>query len=205
MKVRVNLLPAAYLRVRQHHHRFRVGAMIWLVLLAGEVTAGLLLNARANYTRELFTAAEAAREATLSTRQAMEEPRLHAEQLSKQVELAEKLRTKHRWSRLLAALGNATPERVLITSVQTNPPQWAPGTYLAAVQAAADSKDRTRMMPPLLTGITITGYAVDHQDLSAFMAAVHGSGLFASMDLRQARRERFLDSEAIRFTMDCHW
>src|SRR5690606_15681732 len=119
----------------------------------------------------------------------LEEPAETARELTSQIELAEKLRTKHHWSRLLTAIGQATPERVVISSIETSPPQWNPSARAYPVQSSGNAKARIDL-PPVLTGVVIKGHAADHPDLSAFMAEVHASGLFRAMDLKEARRDK---------------
>lgn len=205
MTMNVNLLPGLYVKRRRHHRRFRAAVLVGCVLLAVELGIGIVVHGRAERTRALYAAADMARLNITSTKKELDDPRRESERLGRQVQLAERLRTKHRWSRLLSTLSQITPGRVLITSISTDPPQWTAG-LLAASSIVADTTATTKgPQRALIRGVRVTGRAIDHQDLAAFMASIHGTSTFATIDLRQARRERTGDQEAITFELECHW
>lgn len=195
--VHVNLLPLAHLRRRQHHRRFRIAVFAGALLLGAELIAGIIVHGKAERARELFAAADTARQNIAATRREAEEPKRQAQRLSREVALAERLRTKHRWSRLMASMSEAIPSRVVLSTISTDPPQW-PVNILNDLNAGRGSR-------PILSGVRLTGQAIDHQDLTAFMSAIHASNLFASLDLRQARRERVQERDAILFELECRW
>jgi Tfp pilus assembly protein PilN len=205
MSTQVNLLPGAYIRGRRHHRRFRVAVFIGCLLLGAELIAGIVVHGRAERTRELYAAADLARQNSASTRRDLEDPRREADRLGLEVRLAERLRTKHRWSRLLGTLAHITPNRVMLTSISTDPPRWAPNILGTIATGAVEVSGPGRPARALLRGVTLIGQAVDHQDLATFMAAIHGTNIFASMDLRQARREKIGEQESIMFELECHW
>lgn len=202
MSVAVNLLPGAYRQLRRHDRHFRWTLIVVGVLLFGEIVVGFVLDNRADETRDLLAATETARSASKSVQKAMSHPKQESDQLAREVGLAEKLRTKHRWSRLLANLAQATPERVVLLSLTTDPPDWNPALRTMAVAVGPDQKEDKRQM---LKGVILSGQAVDHNDLSMFMAAIQTSGTFASIDLKEARREKFMNQDAIRFELHCRW
>jgi Tfp pilus assembly protein PilN len=206
VSVLINLLPIDYRRTRRRERRFRVGAVVGAVLVTAEALTGLSLHVRAQQTRELLDASEAARSACAMVKKELVAPQAEATRLEREVALAERLRTKHRWSRLLAAVARATPERVVITSVATDPPQWDPSfkTPTMVVSTAGNSAEQPEARK-ILEGIVIVGHAVDHQDLATLLSALHASRLFASIDLKQAKREKFLDQDAVTFELQCHW
>ncbi len=202
--VKVNLLPGGYVRRRRHHRRFRAAVLAGCVLLTTELIAGLVVHARAERTRSLYAAAADARRNITSAKKDLEDPKHELDRLSREVHLAEQLRAKHRWSRLLGTLGQITPARVLITTVSTSPSQWTPG--LSPPPLESDDKNAPRQArKPILRGVRLVGQAIDHQDLAGFMAAVHQTGAFAGLDLRQARRERAQSRESIIFELECPW
>ena len=205
MTVNVNLLPESYRRARRHDRRFRRGLTISVILLFAELCTGLVLHARAEDTRELYAEADNARAAIASVRERLVEPTRQASLIDQQVILATRLRTTHRWSKLLGMLAGSTPERVVLCAVSTEPAKWSPA--LASLPDRRSNKRTAERIPvkPLIEGITVRGYAVDHDDLSKFMAAMSGSRAFASIDLKQARRERFMEEDAIAFEIECQW
>jgi Tfp pilus assembly protein PilN len=208
MTVRVNLLPEDYRQARRRDRRFRWGVLAGLVLLGAEVAAAGLFYLRAEETREMLARTGAARMATQELRGELDAPKREAERLAQQVAVAERLRSKHHWSRLLNLLAELTPDKVVITAVSTDPPQWSPalrGRAADARHGGQSGRGAATPVPRLIEGLTVNGVAVDHGDLSKFMAALHQSQSFADVDLRQARRERYLDREAILFELQCRW
>lgn len=204
MTMRVNLLPAGYVKRRKHLRRFRAAVIVGSFLLAIELAIGIVVHGRAERTRELYAAGDLARQNIVSTKKELDDPRHEADRLGREVHLAERLRTKHRWSRLMATLARITPGRVLITSIGTNPPQWTVG-LLASNNVGPSSATGKTPTKSILNGVRLTGQAIDHQDLAALMAAIHATNTFASLDLKQARREKVGDHEAINFELDCEW
>jgi Tfp pilus assembly protein PilN len=203
--VKVNLLPGLYLKRRRHNRRFRAAVLVGGVLLGAELVVGIIVHARAERTRSLYAAAEDNRLSILSAKKDLEEPKLEVDRLGREVHLAERLRTKHRWSRLLGTIGQVTPGRVLITTISTNPPQWTPGLVVVVAdneRAAPAARENVR---PILQGLRLLGQAIDHQDLATFMAAIHGTRAFAGLELKQARRERAKERESIMFELECPW
>jgi len=115
--LKIDLLPSAYQHRRRRHRRVRLGAIVGSFLVAGELVAGVVLNSRADHTRDLMAATAAAVSTTNSLKKALIQPARQADQLTREVSLAERLRTKHHWSRLLGTLAQATPEKVVIEAV----------------------------------------------------------------------------------------
>jgi len=203
--VKVDLLPAPYRQARRHHRRFRVGVTVGAILLVGELCTGLVLHNRAHETRGFQAQARSARSCIASVKQQLVGPTRQAALINQQITLATRLRTTHRWSRLLAALAQSTPEKVVLTAVSTNPPKWAPGLGETPKTGPGNKNGKDVRAKPLIEGISIQGYAVDHNDLSKFMAAVLATDAFAAVDLKRAQRERFLEQDAIKFELQCHW
>jgi Tfp pilus assembly protein PilN len=204
MTMKVNLLPAGYVKRRKHHRRFRAAVIVGSFLLALELVVGIVVHGRAERTRELYAAGDLARQNSITTKKELDDPRHEAERMGREVHLAERLRTKHRWSRLMATLTRITPARVLLTSIGTNPPQWTIG-LLAGNNVGSTPGAGKVTARRILSGVRLTGQAIDHQDLAALMAAIHATNTFASLDLKQARRERIGDHETINFELDCEW
>jgi Tfp pilus assembly protein PilN len=196
----INLLPSSYRQSRRRSRRLRIGVVAGIALLSLELVGGITLRWRAEDTRKLLEAANAASESNRSLKKELTQLTQQAELVSRDASLAQRLRTKHRWSHLLGALARATPDNVALTLVATDPPQWTSALKPSAVKPGTPGD-----VKHLLEGVSLTGHAVDHADLSAFLAALHASGAFGSIELRQARRENYLASDAILFELDCGW
>lgn len=201
MRPRINLLPLAYREARRRRRRIRAAVVVGGLLLAGEMVVALAVHLRASDTRSLLAAAAEARQATTSVTKKTEQPKREFELLARQVALAERLRAKHYWSRLLGAIGRATPENVVLSAISTDPPQWVPSLRRTA-QPGTATKTETRKV---VEGITIMGHAAEHGDVSALVSAMYGSGVFERIELRQARRDSSQGREAIAFELSCRW
>lgn len=203
--VKVNLLPEAYQRNRRHDRRFRVGLAVGVTLLVAELCTGLTLHLRADKTRSLLGQAEKARAATEAVKRKLVDPTREWDLVSQQIGLATRLRTTHRWSRLLAVLAEAVPEKVVLTAVSTTPPKWSSSlSQKSKERPRRKAKDATEVKR-VLEGIVVRGHAADHDDLAKFMAAIQASNAFASIDLVDARRDPFLGQQAIGFELQGHW
>lgn len=205
MTVKVNLLPASYRQARRRRGRFRLVIGIGAALLVAELGAGVVLHLRTAKTRDLLDQAGRAREAAQAMEKRLTSPERKAALLRQQVALATELRTTHRWSRLLTILGNATPEKVVLVAIATNPPRWMPRRDRAQTKEPRGRSEEPPEAKPSIKGIVLNGYAADHDDLGKFMASLRASGAFASIDLKDFRRDQFLSQDAIMFELRCHW
>ncbi len=203
MSVPVNLLPAAYRQARRRGRRLRAGIVLGCLVLATEGLAGFALRLRASDTRALIAATDSDRAELRSLKRDIETPERQVDGIERQVAVAERLRAKHRWSRLLTALAQATPERVVITAVSTDPPQWTPA--LRAAMVSGGGMVTTGETRRLIDGIMISGHAADHADLSAFVSEMYRGGLFSMIELRQVRRDRLMERDVIVFELNCRW
>lgn len=199
----VNLLPQAYIKAQARRRRIRIGTALAAVLLSTELFAGLMLHARAGRTRELQAAAQAAREETQTAQQKMKVPAQEEALLGQQLSLARKLRTRHRWSRLLSVFSEAASSRVMLTAICTDPPKWSPALGLSettpvAAKAGAEA-------PALLAGLNVRGVAGDYDDLTRFISQLQKAGAFASLSLKDARRDKHMERDVVSFELQCRW
>jgi len=197
----VNLLPQSYRQAQARRHRFRQGLAIGAALLGGELFAGFILHTRAGRTREMLDAAQAARTATAQVRKKMEIPAAESKALAQQLALARKLRTTHYWSRLFGQLTVAASTGVTLTAVSTDPARWSAMLDADATTSAKDSQAG----PTLLTGVTVRGYAADYQELAAFVKGVQDANVFAGLNLREAKRDKYLEQDVVSFELQCRW
>lgn len=196
----VNLLPPAYRASQARRHRFRLGVAIGAALLGVELFAGFILHTRAGRTREMLDAAQTARAATAQVRQKMQGPAAEAKALTDQLVLAQKLRTTHYWSRLFGQLTVAAASGVTLTAITTEPGRWSP-----SLDADAANNKNSSPPPALLTGLSVRGYATDYPELAAFVKGVQDAKAFATLNLREARRDKYLDQDVLSFELECRW
>lgn len=203
MMLQVNLLPQAYRQAQARRRRIRVGVTCVVVMLSLEVMVGLVFHVRAGRARELLAAARTARTSAESIRQKMKAPAQEATLLAQQLTLARKLRTTHQWSRLLGLLAQSASSRVTLVAVATDPPKWTQTLSLHET-AAAPTRGKTEA-PLLLEGLNVRGYAVDHDDLARFISRLQAADAFATLSLKEARRDKYMEQDVISFEIECRW
>ncbi len=202
MTVRVNLLPASLLRRRRARGRRRVWIAVCLGLAAAQGVAFSFVARRAHETR-LYR--NRAAQLTASLKQEKTErdaARLRAARLAHDVALAERLREKHYWSRWLGNLSLLTPERVMLTTVATEPPQFA-GVQSLGPRAAAGPGDAATAAGP--REVRLRGAARRHDDLIALLKALNSLPGFQSVQLLEAKRTPIGEKDAIGFALACDW
>jgi Tfp pilus assembly protein PilN len=200
---RINLLPLSYRKARARRRRVRIGATVAVVLLGVEAMTGMILYSRGARTRELMNAAAAAREATEEIRLKMKDPAQEAARLDQQLTLARRLRTTHHWSRLLSVFSQAAPSRVVLTAISTDPSRWSPS--LSQSEKAVTKTGAGQPPPSLLTGLSLHGRAADYEDMTRFISNLQNAGAFASLSLKQARRDKYQERDVIVFELYCRW
>jgi Tfp pilus assembly protein PilN len=205
MTVRINLLPESYRQHRRRSTRFRIMMIGGVALLAAELCVGLTLHLRTAKTRELLDEAQKTNDAAETANKRLTVPAREAARLGEQVTLATELRTTHYWSRLLAMLGDATPDRVILAGIATDPPRWSKVREKVPERGSGPKTDKSAEAKPLIKGIVINGFAVDHDDLAKFMSALQAAEAFASIDLKDFRRDTVLSQEAVAFELRCQW
>lgn len=125
--------------------------------------------------------------------------------------LAERLRAKHCWSRLLAGLSQATPDGVMLSGLSTTPSKWArPRAQAGTVRSGHEPNGRGEPMDApekasTIEGLSIQGYAMHHEDLSRLMTGLRSAGLFSMIDLKGLERTEVQGREAIAFQLRVHW
>lgn len=202
MTARVNLLPTAFVRRRRERRRRRAWATTCLLVIGAQLVVFLLMSGR---VREVERhRAEAARLAKLLDQEKADRKTMQAEAVTvaREMRAAERLREKHYWSRWLGSLGLIVPDRVVLTSVQTDPPKYVE-TPVVEMRAAKGA-----LSPPSPSGVQamrIAGSAVEHRDLLQLLEAINGSGMFRSVRLEEARRGKASEQEGISFRVTCEW
>ena len=205
MTIHVDLVPESYRRSRRRVTRFRMCVFAAVVIVVGELGAGLALMSRGRETHRLRTEARAARATTETLQRRLAKPTRQAAALRRQIAVASHLQEKHPWSRLLDTLADATVENVFLTTVSTLPARWTPALADTKSDANPGPSDPKQPTQRVIDGIHVRGYAAAHGDLARFIAAIHEADAFASIDLKDARRDAFLGQDAIRFELECGW
>ncbi|MHC4798228.1 MAG: hypothetical protein ACYTF1_16465 [Planctomycetota bacterium] len=178
MTMEMNLLPESYRQSRRHNRMFRMCLITGTILLSIELVVGLVFHLRADKTRNLFAEAEAIRKDAKALKSELAKPTHQHKLLTQQVTLAERLRSKHRWSRLFGMLAKSTPDTVVLSAVTTNPARWSPVLHKFIKQGLNTKVKRDKPVTKFIEGITIRGFAVDHASLYKLVSAVNVSKMF---------------------------
>ena len=205
MTMEMNLLPGSYRQSRRHNRIFCMCLIICTTLLSIELVVGLVFHLRADKTRNLFAEAETIRKEAKALKSELAKPTRQYKLLTQQITLADRLRSKHRWSRLFGMLAKSTPDTVVLSAVTTNPAKWSPVLNKFVKQGPNTKVKRDKLMIKFIEGVTIRGFAVDHENLYKLVSAVNVSKMFASVELKDMRRDKYLDQEAIAFEIQCYW
>lgn len=195
--ISVNLLPASYQQARSRRIRLRRWAFVLLcvtVVAAFPVTANLAASARAASLQDEV----APRRVRLRDRR--DEITTLTERtdlLSAEIAQADALRAKRKWAALIGEVMAPVPDSLWLTQVRT-------------IQVRAEHRVESTEQEAAVTlggpgGFELQGYALDHQSLYGFIAALKSTGLFDSIQLTQAGKEPVLDAQAVRFVLVCEW
>ena len=211
MTVDVNLLPEEYRRALKRDRWLRRGATVGIVLLMMEMLAGCMLYVRAGNERNLAASIAERREATDTLKREVSTLSQQAAIVRKNLRLAEQLRATHHWSRLLAALADATPDGVILVGISTDPTRWsAPrgdprAKRLLRPQPGKPAAKDTPPPEPPVKALAVQGHAADHEMLSKLMTQLHESGLFAAIDLERMERGQLDQQNAVSFELRGRW
>jgi len=203
VSVKVNLLPKSYIQARRHARRFKACLVVATIFLSIELIIGLVFHVRADKTRNLYAAADSAKESIQSIKAEMVKPAQEAALLAQQVSLATRLRAKHPWSRLLGRIAQATPDEVVITTISTQPPRWAPN--LKRIKVDPTNTNRKAVTTKLLEGMVFCGYAMTHQDIYHLITAIQKAAIFNDIDIKEMQRDEYLKQDMIKFELHCYW
>ncbi|HOW72015.1 MAG TPA: PilN domain-containing protein [Phycisphaerae bacterium] len=202
MTPRVNLLPAQFRRRRRDRRRRRLWISACLVVMGAQLVVFLLMSGRIREVER--QRAQAARLARLLEQEKTDRKTIQAEAaaMAREVRAAERLREKHCWSRWLGNLGLIVPDRVVLTSIQTDPPRYVDSPAFEIRAAGGKQK------PAAASGVSamrIAGNAVEHRDLLALLEAINGTRLFQTVRLEEARRGKPGQQEGVSFRVTCEW
>ena len=198
MTVDVNLLPMTYHQARRREHWIQRGSAIGITLVLAELVVGFMLYCRAGDERSLREGIAKTRANGANVKTQVDTMAVEATQVRKNLVLAKQLRATHRWSLLLGALAQATPEGVVLSAINTQPTKWTrPRTSPQPLNAPKARKDEPKPPPETpIDAIVITGHAGDHEALAKLTSNLHKAGIFANIDLRKMARDQINREQA---------
>jgi len=117
----VNLLPIAIQKARRLRRRRRF--WIGLCVLVAAIQAGsvLIANERAREVRFRKQQTAQARASLVQKRKERDDTRAKAQELTREISAAERLREKHLWSRWFGSLSLMMSPRIVLTEMRTDP------------------------------------------------------------------------------------
>ncbi len=136
--------------------------------------------------------------------------------LRQEVARAEKLRYKRLWTDMISVIADATPERVWLIQLSTDPakpPGSARTTAPLSLRRSADSDVETTTTAgyDTLVGkagprrLLLEGQALGLEDIYAFVDAVNELGIFENASIRSVRGDVAAGLRVTHFTMECEW
>lgn len=206
--LQTNLLPVAYRLRCQRRRRMRVWIAVGATVLAVQVVAGVAVRQLDRRTRELkaeLTQAEqqqhevAGRLASLDDRE---------RQVQRDLQLADQLARKHRWSELLVAVSDCLPDTAVLARFESDPPRRT--EQAIGVRAVVGGK-RGRAQPGAeeqekpAGGLHISGVATDHETVATFLRRLSADGRMGTCTLESALLQPFLRGEGVYFTIRTQW
>jgi Tfp pilus assembly protein PilN len=209
--IAVNLLPPRLVHRQATQRRLSLWLTIWLGA-AGILLVPLFLYVSADRAETTLSARRAAAEKEITgLRVQLAAGATEADRLRTAISRVEALRAKRGWSGLLTQIGECMPDEVWLLSATTDAPALsrpspaaAPtGTPEGATKSAAQGPGVVRMAGP--TQLTLQGYALEHNNLYAFMARLLETRAFKSVELIRSGQEPILAGTAVRFDLLCSW
>jgi|GEM_PF-3097911 len=183
-----------------------------VTLVVLELCAGLVLHIRAGEKRDLVAVTEEATKTVEPLKKELTNTLRDMTKVERNIVLAKQLRETHRWSRLLSALAQTTPQDIVLNSIATDPPRWAKpkrntvATRKPAKAGSSSSQVDAHAAPrPAIQGILVRGHAASHEGLSVFMTMLHASSVFSAIDLRQMRSDQLEKQETVSFELRGQW
>lgn len=211
----VNLIPRELLLRRRKIRRVRIwlliGGATWIfasIPVIRELSAEYQLNSQSTAVAAISDQLDHAH-----ARRRQSAGRLLV--LRQEVARAEKLRYKRLWTDMISIIADATPERVWLIQLSTDPakpPVSSRTTAPLSLRHSADSDVKTTTAGyDTLVGkagprrLLLEGQALGLEDIYAFVDAVNDLGIFENASIRSVRGDVAGGLRVTHFTMECEW
>ncbi|HNO77769.1 MAG TPA: PilN domain-containing protein [Phycisphaerae bacterium] len=198
----VNVLPQSYIRAKKRASRLRGWLIaVTVVTFASAFPVGF----------DVFKAAKAStvenelkplRSQLTGTKNKLSESLSMVTDLRQRLSRADAIRSKRPWKNLMATLTAKMPQEVWLTSLESY--DHAPkATVRRAATKEEEKSDTIELEGP--AGLRLTGFALEHEQLLAFMAALNDGVLFNRVDMVKSGQVPLADGVAVRFVLECTW
>ncbi|GJM24940.1 MAG: hypothetical protein DHS20C16_13550 [Phycisphaerae bacterium] len=200
----VNVLPDSYVFAQKRASRIRrwlTASVVVAVAFSFPIGFDVFKTARAASLEEQV---KPIRSRLATTKSRLADSLTTVTDLQHRLSRADALRSKRPWKNLLTTLTAKMPEEVWLTSLESLEGQTKAVSRRAPANPTADGKpDVVKLAGP--TGLRLSGYALGHEHLYAFMGTLSDGELFSRVELVKAGREPLADKTAVRFVLECAW
>jgi len=206
--MKLNLIPETLRHRHERRRRVRGWGVVLVIaigLLAVPVTLDWSRKARAKRLRQEQADLVEVRSSMLAEWSTVRE---EVEETRAQIMRAEALRSKRGWSRLLALVAGAVPDRAWLTAVATDPPQPTGGApERARVQAARSepATERENVTVEAPRKLELHGFAPNAGDPIRFVQALKAADVFREVRLQRSSFTKVDDASFFRFNIVCEW
>ncbi len=206
LRVRVNLLPAAYeLRCRRGV-RLRRWVAAGVLVIGLQVAAAVVLRQMGSQARDLQRGLIGAQHQEITLRQRLDTMTTREGELERQLSLAEQLNRKHRWSELLVRVTACLPNTVVLTRCESDPAKSSTaGASTAVVRSTGGKPGGAGESTDVAGGLVISGVAMDHDSVASFLRNLNGKGRVGRCSLESSMRQPYLKGEGVFFTVRTKW
>ncbi len=211
----VNLIPRELLLRRRKVRRVRLWLMIggatWIfasIPVIRELSAEYQLNSQSTALAAISDQLDHAH-----ARRGQSAKRLLM--LRQEVARADKLRYKRLWTDMISVIADATPERVWLIQLSTDPAKPLVSARTTAPLSLRRSADADAKTTPAgydtLVGkagprrLLLEGQALGLEDIYSFVDAVNDLGVFENASIRSVRGDVAGGLRVTHFTMECEW
>ena len=126
--------------------------------------------------------------------------------LSTQIDRADALRSKRRWSDLLVLLSRQLPNELWLTKVTSREAKVESKPNTAATKTATGSATGPEVVhidgPG---GLEIRGFATSHEWIYEWIMRLKETSAFTRVELMESASEPVYRGEAVRFVLECEW
>lgn len=203
--VNVNLLPTDIVQRQAATRRARGWALLVLVAV-GSAAAPVAMNVtRRAQASGLSRRCESVQQGRTTLQRDLIATIRESETLDLHLARSETLRAKRPWSALVGFITACLPDEVWLTSLSTSASSQGPGARRSGGTGRIAQTEDGPVVLEASTSVRLSGYALDHEHLYAFMSQLKQNGVFADVELLGAGLGPSRAGQAIRFELQCSW
>ena len=202
----VNLIPAARLARRRRNTRLCVWAAVCgayaMCLIAGSATLQAL---RANEDRTLNGQRIDFAQQTEQYNQELLEVRKELGEATTALETTRAIHHQPDWSKLFLALSERLGDEVVLSQSQLTTLTEDNKVVMEQWTDSMPARPLGALLRECRHTLLLTGFGKSQESVSRFVLQLEGTGLFQVVRLVNSSRQTFLNSEAVAFSIECHF